>query len=360
MDPHDAEKREFNERNIPDARITLTEDDKKLSIKAHGRRQESSSSAFSQDEDEESQTPPPPLSSRSGSIKAVTVRRSQRRGLFGRFTVIAEVEDAKLYPRSTKWLITFIAAMAAAAAPMGSGILFPSLLRIAAQFHTSSTVTNLSVALYMLSMSIFPLWWSSFSESLGRRTIYLVSFALYLVFNVLSAIANSIAMLIVMRMLAGGASASVQAVGAGTISDMFYPEERGRAMGIFYLGPLCGPLLAPIIGGALSQKWDWRATQWFLTIYGGIVLILVLFVLPETLKSQKSLQLEVEQEMAADGTGQATLGVTISRTSSRQIIQGNTKKWIKIFRRVFVDPLRIILYIRFPAIAILVCYASIT
>ncbi len=36
--------------------------------------------------------------------------------------------------------------------------------------------------------------------------------------------------------------------------DVWEVRERGKAMGIFYLGPLLGPLLAPIIGGALSEK----------------------------------------------------------------------------------------------------------
>lgn len=43
-------------------------------------------------------------------------------------------------------------------------------------------------------------------------------------------------MLIVMRVLSGGAAASVQAVGAGTIADLWEPRERGRAMSTFYLG----------------------------------------------------------------------------------------------------------------------------
>lgn len=135
----------------------------------------------------------------------------------------------------------------------------------------------------MLSMSIFPLWWSSFSETLGRRTIYLVSFALFLLWNILAAVSNSIGMLIVMRILGGGAAASVQAVGAGTIADIWDVKERGNAMGIFYLGPLCGPLFAPIIGGALGDKLGWRSTLWFLVIYGGVVLVFLFFALPEVL-----------------------------------------------------------------------------
>ena len=140
---------------------------------------------------------------------------------------------------------------------------------MSSDLNTTPTITNMSVALYMLAMSIFPLWWSAFSETSGRRTIYLTSFLLYILFAILSAISTSIGMLVVVRLLSGGAAASVQAVGAGTIADIWEPRERGRAMGIFYLGPLCGPLLAPIIGGALAQRWNWRATLWFLVIDGG-------------------------------------------------------------------------------------------
>ena len=83
----------------------------------------------------------------------------------------------------------------------------------------------------MLSMAIFPLWWSAFSESFGRRSVYMVSFALFILFAVLSAVSSSIGMLVAMRMLSGGAAASVQAVGAGTIADLWESRERGRAMG---------------------------------------------------------------------------------------------------------------------------------
>lgn len=105
-----------------------------------------------------------------------------------------------------------------------------ALDQVAKDLNSTSTITNLSIALYMLSMSIFPLWWSAFSEHFGRRTIYLVSFLMFVVFSILSAVANSIGMFVAFRMLGGGASASVQAVGAGTIADIWDTKERGRAM----------------------------------------------------------------------------------------------------------------------------------
>ena len=54
----------------------------------------------------------------------VKVPRSQRRGLLGRLTILAEVEEPKHYPNSVKWFITFVIAVAAMAAPLGSTILF--------------------------------------------------------------------------------------------------------------------------------------------------------------------------------------------------------------------------------------------
>lgn len=54
----------------------------------------------------------------------IKVPRSKRRGLFGRFSILAEVEQPKHYPRKTKWFITFNIALAALAAPLGSAIIF--------------------------------------------------------------------------------------------------------------------------------------------------------------------------------------------------------------------------------------------
>ncbi|EKV07264.1 MFS multidrug resistance transporter, putative [Penicillium digitatum] len=281
----------------------------------------------------------------------IKVARLKRRGLFGQLALVAEVENPRTYPRRMKWFITFVVALAGATAPMGSAIFLPSLSQVTKELKTTTTITNLSIALYMLAMSIFPLWWSSFSERFGRRTIYLASFTLFVVFNCLCAKSDSISMLIVMRMLSGGASASVQAVGAGTIADLWESRERGRAMGIFYLGPLCGPLFAPIIGGVLAQRWGWRSTMWFLSAFGALTLIFIVFALPETLTAQKSGMAELDDDDPA-------ISRSLSRVESQQVVR-STAKWLKTLRMILIDPLKIILYLRFLPVLLSVYYASI-
>lgn len=194
---------------------------------------------------------------------------------------------------------------------------------------------------------------SSFSETLGRRTIYLVSFSLFVVFSILSALSTNVSMLIVMRILAGGASASVQAVGAGTIADIWESAERGRAMGIFYLGPLTGPLFAPIIGGSLAQKFGWRSTMWFLTIYGGVMLLMLFFILPETLAKRKPPP--PRPRIPASEDDPEGLG----RISTAQSARARTRYAAFLFKRFFAEPFQVICYLRYPAVLITVYSASI-
>jgi multidrug resistance protein len=215
--------------------------------------------------------------------------------------------------------------------------------------HTTEDIANLSVALYMISMSIFPLWWSSFSEQFGRRSIYIISFALFLVFAVLSAVSTNVAMLIVFRILTGGASASVQAVGAGTIADIWESRERGRAMSTFYLGPLLAPLIAPIVGGALAQGFGWKATMWFLAIYGLAILLLLVFCLPETLARRPKIE---EEENPA-------LESSIRRMTTAESAKVRTRNLAASAKRIFIDPLSVLLFLRFPPVFITVFTAAI-
>ncbi|QLG71844.1 hypothetical protein HG535_0C01930 [Zygotorulaspora mrakii] len=214
------------------------------------------------------------------------VVRRQRRGLFAQLSLIPELNDARDYPEKVKKIIVFIIAFSSILGPMGTSIIFPAIGPITQSFNTTTIMVNVSVGVYSLSIGIFPLWWSSFSEMHGRRTVYIISFAMLFVFCIATAVSPNINAFIILRVLCGAASASVQSVGAGTISDLYIPEERGKNLGIYYLGPLMAPLLSPIISSLLLTRWSWRSTQWFTVILSGVDVLLIVFFLPETLRIQ--------------------------------------------------------------------------
>ncbi|ODV63442.1 MFS general substrate transporter [Ascoidea rubescens DSM 1968] len=216
------------------------------------------------------------------------VPKNQRRGLLSHFCLIPEYNDPRDFPNKYKNFLLIVVACASIIGPMGTSILLPAMEDVIEMLNTQTYLVNISVGIYLLTLGIFPLWWSAISERKGRRNVYLISFFLMFCFSIGCALSTSIGMLIAFRVLSGAASASVQSVGAGSISDLYAPKERGTAMGLFYLGPLMGPFLAPLIGGAIATRFGFRGTQWFLVIFSGFLDFVILFGLPETLRKQSS------------------------------------------------------------------------
>lgn len=56
-------------------------------------------------------------------------------------------------------------------------------------------------------------------------------------------------------------------------------------MGFFQGVMLISIAIGPIIGGVLAGSLGWRSIFWFLTVYNGVLLMMVIFLVPETLRS---------------------------------------------------------------------------
>ena len=219
------------------------------------------------------------------------VPRNERRGLFAFLCLTPEQVEPHNYPKHARALMVFIIAFAAMCGPMAGSIILPGMNSILDDLeggdHSHKGLVNISYGLYILSLGIFPLWWSSSSEIFGRRTIYIISFTVFVGFLIACALSTSMGMLMAFRVLSGAGAAAVQSVGAGTIGDMYIPTKRGAAVGYFYLGPLIGPLVGPLAGGAIVERWGWKGTQWFMVIIASVILVLILFLLPETLREEE-------------------------------------------------------------------------
>lgn len=217
------------------------------------------------------------------------VLRSARRGLLAQFLIVPELDDARNYTPNIKLLIVLVVAFAGITGPMGTSIILPAVGDVSRDLDTSSSIVNVSVGIYLISLGVFPIWWSNFSEKHGRRSVYVISFIWFFAFSIGCCLAPSIGALIVLRLMAGVGASAVQACGAATVSDLYIQEERGYALGLFYLGPLLGPFLSPIIGGAVAEAWGWRATMWVMVIFCGVNVLSIVFLLPETLRSEDSM-----------------------------------------------------------------------
>ncbi|KAG1729679.1 MFS general substrate transporter [Suillus lakei] len=139
--------------------------------------------------------------------------------------------------------------------------------QIEQQLHASSGDISLTLSLYILIQGNFPIIWSAISEIKGRKPVYLLSIALFILASAIVAVSKTIGSVIGMRIVQGAGSSAVIAIGAATLADIYEPHQRGTMMGVYYSAPLLGPSLGPIFGGALTQGLSWRAIFWFLDTF---------------------------------------------------------------------------------------------
>jgi MFS family permease len=149
----------------------------------------------------------------------------------------------------------------------------------------SIELTNLTVTSYLIFQGIAPSLWGPVSDVKGRRFAYLCTFVVFLCACIGLAETKNYAALVLLRCLQSTGSASTIAIGSGVISDITTRADRGGFMGIFQAGLLVPVAVGPVIGGALAGSLGWRAIFWFLAMYSGIFLLLLLLLLPETLRS---------------------------------------------------------------------------
>jgi multidrug resistance protein len=123
---------------------------------------------------------------------------------------------------------------------------------------------------------------SPMSEFYGRRPIYLVSWSLYLIWFIPQAVAQNIETLLVIRFLNGFSGSAFLAVAAGTVGDLFAKDDLQMPMAIFSIAPFIGPVAGPLVGGFINEYTNWRWTYWVMLIWASVMLVLLVFLVPET------------------------------------------------------------------------------
>lgn len=88
-----------------------------------------------------------------------------------------------------------------------------------------------------------------------------------------------------MRIFSTAGSSAGISVGSGCVADVFPPAQRGRALGILFLGAIIGPIISPPIGGVIANSLGWRWIFLMVAFIGAAFLVPVFLFLPETLPS---------------------------------------------------------------------------
>lgn len=195
--------------------------------------------------------------------------------------------DPRKWSDKKKWTVLMIMTFAMLGPMMAPSIYNPVISDVREDLHATESELGLSISLYILFQGCTPVLWAAIAELNGRKTVYLVSYTLYVIALVVASRANSMPLLIVMRILQSTGSGPTVSLGAGSLADMYETHERGAKLGLFYGVPMIAPAVAPLIGGALGQSFGWRSVFYFLAVYA-FIMLLCFIVFPDSWRRQRS------------------------------------------------------------------------
>lgn len=150
-------------------------------------------------------------------------------------------ENPRNWPVKKKTAILLNISFLAAVGEISSSIIAPSVPQIQKDFNNHNPeLATFMVSVFLLGLAIGLLFLSGISEMYGRSPVFYSCSILFVAFAVGSAVAQNIQSLIIFRFFLGFCTAAAAGIGGGTISDMFIPQERGRATSVYALGNLVG------------------------------------------------------------------------------------------------------------------------
>ena len=166
-------------------------------------------------------------------------------------------------------------------AAMSLNIFLPSLPSMAAHFGVEYHVMQLSVSLYLAMTAFLQIFIGPISDRFGRRSVLLVSIAIFVVATFGAVLAPNFGVFLACRMLQA-AIASGFVLTRAVVRDMVAQDKAASMIGYVTMGMSVVPMIGPVIGGMLDKAFGWQASFALLGIAGVGVLALTWGDLGET------------------------------------------------------------------------------
>ncbi|OQE32005.1 hypothetical protein PENSTE_c001G00580 [Penicillium steckii] len=190
--------------------------------------------------------------------------------------------NPKSLPLIRKWAIVIIVCTGTTCVTCASSIYTTTYPQMNSEFNVPSLIAILGLSSFVLGLGLGPLLTSPLSEWYGRRPIYVFAWSLFVIWNVVTAVAQNIQTVIVSRFFTGFAGGTFLSVSGGTVSDVFLRSQIQLPMTLVSSAPFIGPCLGPLLGGFISYNTKWRWNYYFIIIWSGILLVSIVAFVPET------------------------------------------------------------------------------
>lgn len=176
--------------------------------------------------------------------------------------------------------------------PFSIDMYLPGFPAIARSFHTTTAQVSLSLSSFFVGIALGQLLYGPLLDRFGRKNPLYVGLALYIITSIGCYFSTSIEMLILLRFIQAVGSCAAGVASMAMVRDIFPVEDNAKIFAFLILILGTSPMIAPTVGGYVTAVWDWHIIFVILTGLAVLILLAVIFALPESYKPDPTYSLK--------------------------------------------------------------------
>jgi len=159
---------------------------------------------------------------------------------------------------ANRLLITICTVLATLMQSLDSTIANVALPYMQGTMSASQDEINWVLTSYILAAAIMTTPTGFLSARFGRTRLFVTAVVGFTVASALCGLAETLGQIVVFRIVQGVFGAALVPLSQSVMYELYPPEQRAKAMGLWTMGVMMGPICGPILGGWLTENYTWR------------------------------------------------------------------------------------------------------
>ncbi|WP_260260219.1 multidrug efflux MFS transporter EmrD [Vibrio intestinalis] len=182
---------------------------------------------------------------------------------------------------------TFLIAILTAVGQMTQTMYVPSIGQMANEFIVTPATLQAVMACYLIPYGFSQFIYGPLSDRLGRKPIIIAGLVIYIVGTIVALFAGEYHWFLIGSFVQGLGIGCGGAMSRTLTRDCFSGSELHRVNSLISMCVIFSPLIAPVLGGVLTESFGWRSSYLFLALFGIAVAITMMTSFDETLPVEK-------------------------------------------------------------------------
>lgn len=166
--------------------------------------------------------------------------------------------------------------------PFSIDMYLPGFPAIAKSLHTTTAQVSLSLSGFFIGISVGQLLYGPLLDRFGRKNPLYIGLILYILASLGCFFATSIEVLIALRFVQAVGSCAAAVGSMAMVRDIFPLKDNAKIFALLILILGVSPMIAPTVGGYVTATFGWQVIFIILASIATLVLITVIFFLPES------------------------------------------------------------------------------